>query len=335
MVNPKVTVLMSVYNGESYLGASIDSILNQTFKDFEFIIINDGSTDMTKEILESYTDPRISIINNDKNIGLTRSLNMGLELAGSEYIARMDADDVSLPERLEKQVKFLENNPTVILLGNWIEIIDDNGNVRSITRYPTDHCFIAWVLLFKTCLAHPTVMYRRKEVLTIGAYNRELKYTQDYDLWVRLSKAGKIRQIPEVLLKVRKSKGSIEDRFQEQQVEIARDIAFHYAKSIINEIDNDIFLYFFKKTKNNDLTYHQIKKIVSFTKTIKNKFLKIHKPDRSCKNQIAKDVGTWFLVWAAKNWKHPLIFFYLIFSTVTTRLASLNSSRNLLTRKDT
>ncbi|MHA2039282.1 MAG: glycosyltransferase, partial [Promethearchaeota archaeon] len=192
MADPKITVLMPVYNNEKFLRESVDSILNQTFKDFEFIIINDGSTDRTKKILNAYKDFRIRVIDNDKNIGITRSLNKGLGLAKGEYIARMDGDDISLPERLERQVKFLENNPKVVLLGNWVEIIDGDGNLRSITRYPTNHCFITWIFLFKTCLAHPTVMYRKKEVLKINGYNSMLSYTQDYDLWVRLSKIGKI-----------------------------------------------------------------------------------------------------------------------------------------------
>jgi glycosyltransferase involved in cell wall biosynthesis len=319
MADPKITVLMPVYNNEKFLRESVDSILNQTFKDFEFIIINDGSTDRTKKILNAYKDFRIRVIDNDKNIGITRSLNKGLGLAKGEYIARMDGDDISLPERLERQVKFLENNPKVVLLGNWVEIIDGDGNLRSITRYPTNHCFITWIFLFKTCLAHPTVMYRKKEVLKINGYNSMLSYTQDYDLWVRLSKIGKIGQIPEVLLKIRRFVDSIEDRHREQQLEIAGNIAFHYAKSIMNEINDDIFVYFFKKTKDNNLTYQQIKEIVSLTKNIKKNFFNINNPDHSCRKQIEKDIQKWFSVWAVNNWRNPLIFFYMIFSMMTIK----------------
>jgi len=320
MPNPKITVLMSVYNDEKFIRESVDSILNQTYKDFEFLIINDGSTDRTEQILNSYKDPRIRIIDNEKNIGLTRSLNKGLKVAKGEYIARMDGDDISLPERLEKQLTFLENNTKIVLLGNWIEIIDGYGNGKGITRYPTSHCIISWIFLFKTCLAHATVMYRRKEVQNIGAYNNRLYFTQDYDLWVRLSKIGKISQIPEVLMKVRRFVDSIEDRYREQQLEIARNVSFHYAKSITNEFHDDIFEYFFKKTKDRNLKYQQVKKIVSLTKSIKNSFFKLNNPDHSCKKAITKDIQDWFIVWGLKNWRNPLIFFYLILSVITIRI---------------
>ena len=129
MKNPKVTVLMSVYNGEKYLQEAIDSILEQTFKDFEFLIINDGSTDKTGEILESYHDLRIKIINNEKNIGLTKSLNKGLKLARGEYIARQDADDISMPERLEKEVEFLETHQDYAVVGAFAKIINKNSEI--------------------------------------------------------------------------------------------------------------------------------------------------------------------------------------------------------------
>ena len=116
-MNPKVTVLMPVYNCEKYLRESIESILNQTFKDFEFLIINDGSSDKSAEIVESYNDNRINFVQNEKNIGLAASLNRGLDIAKGEYIARMDADDISLPERLEKQVRFMETNPQIGICG--------------------------------------------------------------------------------------------------------------------------------------------------------------------------------------------------------------------------
>jgi len=117
MKEPKVTVLMPVYNGEKYLNEAIDSILGQTFKDFKFLIINDGSTDGTADILKSYKDSRIKVTNNEKNIGLTKSLNKGLKMAKSEYIARMDADDISLPTRLQKQVEFMDSHPKVGVCG--------------------------------------------------------------------------------------------------------------------------------------------------------------------------------------------------------------------------
>ena len=136
MKKPKVTVLMSVYNGERYLHESIESILNQTFKDFGFLIINDGSTDNTPKILKSYKDQRIKIISNKNNLGLTKSLNKGIKLAKGEYIARQDVDDVSLSERLEKQVKFLNSYPSYAAVGTFTKIINEDSKVIFLLRNP-------------------------------------------------------------------------------------------------------------------------------------------------------------------------------------------------------
>ncbi|MCP8319033.1 MAG: glycosyltransferase, partial [Candidatus Methylarchaceae archaeon HK01B] len=135
MKSPKITILMSVYNGEKYLREAIDSILNQTFKDFEFLIINDGSTDRTVEILRSYHDSRIKIITNEKNMGLTKSLNKGLKIARSEYVARMDADDISYPRRLEVQYEYMKKNPDVGIVGSWNDVIDDKGNTIDYRKH--------------------------------------------------------------------------------------------------------------------------------------------------------------------------------------------------------
>src|SRR3989337_2996755 len=124
----KVSVIMSVYNGERHLRESVDSILNQTFQDFEFIIINDGSKDQSKYILESYKDERIKLIHN-KNMGLTKSLNIGISIAKGKYIARQDADDISEPERLKTQYDFMEANPGLGLIGSQFEVIKENGEI--------------------------------------------------------------------------------------------------------------------------------------------------------------------------------------------------------------
>lgn len=124
---PKISVVMSVYNGERYLGEAVESIFNQTFSDFEFIIINDGSTDRTPEILTEIDDPRAKVIN-QPNRGLTASLNRAIRLAKGEYIARMDADDISEPTRLERQVEVLDRDPDVVLVACWYEVIDEKGN---------------------------------------------------------------------------------------------------------------------------------------------------------------------------------------------------------------
>ena len=205
MANPKVTVLMSVYNGERFLRESMDSILSQTFKDFEFLIVNDGSTDRTKEILESYNDPRISIINNDKNIGLTRSLNKGLALAKGEYIARMDADDISLPERLEKQVEFLDTNPSIGVLGIKSNVIDEKGNTLFQVKHPESHADIMAKLLLDNRFIHSSVIMRKLLLDKYGYYNEELPMAQDYELFLGLSHSTQFANLSEPLHQWRKN----------------------------------------------------------------------------------------------------------------------------------
>jgi glycosyltransferase involved in cell wall biosynthesis len=206
VMNPKVTVLMSVYNGEKYLRQAVDSILHQTFTDFEFIVIDDGSTDGTKAILDSYTDPRIVRLTNETNIGLTASLNRGLKIARGTYIARMDADDIGLPQRLRRQVQFLDSHPDIDVLGTNIEVIDDWGrpHPRSAAgSWPTQPGMVRWLLFFRCSIMHPTVMVRRAVYERLNGYNPQFLQAQDYELWLRASLDTGITNMPEVLVKLR------------------------------------------------------------------------------------------------------------------------------------
>jgi len=229
----KVSVVMSVYNGEKYLREAVDSILGQTFRDFEFIIVDDGSTDHTWTILQSYDDSRIVLLRNQENIGLTRSLNKGLAAARGEYIARMDADDVSLPKRLEKQVAYLDAHPEVGLLGTWVEIIGERGERLSVLRRPVDPLFITWSLLFDNCLVHSTVMYRRSLVGKLGGYNPS-RYAQDYDLWSRMSLETQIVKLPEVLVSWRSHPAGITAQKLARQEAFAYEISARNIRRLVN-----------------------------------------------------------------------------------------------------
>jgi hypothetical protein len=213
---PKVSVVMSVYNGERYLREAMDSILNQTFRDFEFIIIDDASTDGTAGILQGYDDPRIVLLTNANNIGLTESLNRGLGSARGKYIARMDADDISLPKRLEKQVAYLDAHPEVGLLGTWAEVIDDEGAKLSTLCLPTDTLSIKWFLLFGSCIVHSTAMFRLALARRLGGYG-PFRYAQDRDLWLRMSQEAEAVQLPEVLLQCRLHADAISMQLRDQQ----------------------------------------------------------------------------------------------------------------------
>ncbi len=206
ITSPKVTVLMAVYNGEKYLADAISSILKQTFTDIEFLIINDGSTDKSSSIINSFNDGRINLVNNEKNLGLISSLNIGIRLAKGEYIARMDCDDISVPERLDKQVKFLDTNPNVSVVAARVRLMnadgEETGNWDS-DIYANSSNEIYDTLPKENCIAHPSVVMR-KSLAEKYLYRSGQKNVEDWDLWLRMSADGlRIEKINEVLLKYR------------------------------------------------------------------------------------------------------------------------------------
>jgi len=217
MKDSKVTVLMSVYNGEKYLREAIDSILNQTFRDFEFLIINDGSTDRTMEILRSYHDRRIKIINNERNMGLTKSLNKGLKMARGEYIARMDADDISMPDRLKKQVDFLDAHQDYAVVGTFVKILNKDSEVIYLPERPIEDTEIRGFLKRDNCIAHGSVMIRKTCLLDVGLYDELMERSQDYELWLRLSEKYRLANIPNYLYMWRRHKENIEAKYIKEQ----------------------------------------------------------------------------------------------------------------------
>lgn len=221
-MNPKVTVLMPVYNGERYLREAIDSILSQTFRDFEFLIINDASTDGSVGIINSYKDPRIRLVHNETNLDRCATPNKGLDLAQGEYLARMDCDDISLPMRLEKQVKFLDANPDVGVCGTWIKLFMDTDN---IIKYPLTHEPIKCHLLLGCQLAHSSVMLRKKVFLDHHLYyDDNYKTAEDYELWIRCSNVTLLANIPEILVKYRWHAEQISQIGANTQNKLASDI---------------------------------------------------------------------------------------------------------------
>ena len=230
MKNPKVTVLMSVYNGGKYLQEAIDSILGQTFKDFEFLIINDGSTDKTGEILKSYNDPRIKIINNNKNIGLTKSLNKGLKLARGEYIARQDADDISLPTRFEEELKFFEKNSNVALVGTDYFLINEKDEIIHTVNCFTENRKLKEKLLEGNQFAHGSIIFKKECVEKVGMYREEFKFAQDFDFTLRISEEFDVANIPKSLYKwrinidsVSVKKKTLQDKYALLAIELAKE----------------------------------------------------------------------------------------------------------------
>ena len=204
----KVTVLMPVFNAGSFVVQAIRSILRQTFTDFELLIIDDGSTDNTVRLIESFDDSRIRLIQNEGNCGVAVTLNRGLTLARGEYIARMDADDVSLKTRLAHQVQFLDSNPDIGIVGSWVRLFGDQLPLAEKTPVGAD--VLSAYLVFDNPIFHPTVMLRRSLVEHDGlAYDPAFNRTEDFELWIRAVTFTRLDNIPLVLHKMRHHERSV------------------------------------------------------------------------------------------------------------------------------
>jgi glycosyltransferase involved in cell wall biosynthesis len=223
-MTPKISVLFAVYNNQSFLAEAIESILAQTYADFEFLIVNDGSTDRSTEIITSYADKdsRIRVINNGNNIGLTTSLNKALACVNGEYIARMDGDDVSLPERLERQAAFLETHPDIWAVGGQIEFIDGQGLRSPAHAYEVDEKLLRWnAILNGPTVIHPAVMIRREKLELVGNYPEDCRLAQDAALWRMFYMLADfpLTNLPDVVLYYRQHPGSAGSIFRVDQVE--------------------------------------------------------------------------------------------------------------------
>jgi len=242
-----VSVVMPVYNGERYLKEAIQSILNQTFGNFEFIIINDASTDKSEEIIKSFTDPRIIYIKNDRNLGQAESLNQGIRSARGLYVVRIDQDDVSLSERVSTQLSYMEANRDVAILGTWYQEIDENNNVIRRPLFPTSpnvktRLFFARLTGWPS-IAHPSVMIRRDVFNKIGYYDPKYHICQDYDLWLRVVREYKIENIAKVLLNYRVHDSSTcqkknIDTVKEMEAIIASNVDFYMGER--NDEERDV-----------------------------------------------------------------------------------------------
>jgi hypothetical protein len=232
MMAPTVSVVMSVFNGERFVADSIDSILDQTFRDFEFIIIDDGSTDGTAEILASYlqADNRI-IAHHHQNKGQVPSLNIGCGLARGRYIARIDADDIALPERFQRQIDFLEQHPQVALLGSSISNMDEMGRPLSTWPLPTGDKEIRERLfeLQDIPFCHVTQMFRTEVFRAVKGYRTAFAPAEDYDLWLRMAEGWQLANLPEPLVQVRRRAHSLSFTSGRQQV-ISRLAAWSASK---------------------------------------------------------------------------------------------------------
>ncbi len=218
-------MLLSVHNGAEHLAASINSVLEQTFEGFELLVIDDGSTDGTADIIRDFSDGRIRCIHHSTNRGLIASLNEGLEAAHGQHVARMDADDICHPRRLEMQHGFLEAHPDVGVVGSGVRFIDQNGRPGPVYQFPEEHDLILWALAFICPMVHPSVMMRRDLVLSAGGYTTTAVHAEDYDLWCRLSTRTRLANLPQVLLNLRKGDFNVTAREAKWHATTATEIS--------------------------------------------------------------------------------------------------------------
>jgi glycosyltransferase involved in cell wall biosynthesis len=212
---PKVTVFMPVYNGETHLRDCINSILRQTYTDFEYLIIDDGSTDASVEVVGYFSDPRIRLIQNAKNMGIARTRNRGFELAQGEYVAFVDCDDICAPDRLEMQVQFMDIHPKVGFCGTWVQDIDEEGKLINgkLRTFPINNRKIREELLWGPSLWNPSLIMRKSVIEQYSLYhNPKYIVASDYDLWIRASRVTQFANLPKVLYYYRSHRNQISQR---------------------------------------------------------------------------------------------------------------------------
>ena len=269
--NPKISVIMSVYNTPiEYLKESIDSILNQTYKDFEFIIINDNSNDLTTDFLSTYTDNRIRLFTNETNLGLTKSLNVALNNSIGKYIARMDSDDIALPNRLEEQLEYIENNPQYIAIGSSFKKSNSDKIIKkhNMSR-ETRRCRM---LFYNEGLCHPTAFINNEILKKYDIkYDENILKAQDYALWVELLKYGNIGNIDKQLLIYRIHNNQITNNFSSQmkyeQMTIKKQLDkfnYHFDNK---EIDLFYHIYRGEITDNENIALEFINKLIKLNDT--------------------------------------------------------------------
>jgi glycosyltransferase involved in cell wall biosynthesis len=232
---PKITVLMPVYNEKAdYLSRAIESILVQTQKEFEFLIIDDGSTDRKcLETLDHYArkDPRIRLVHNQKNLRLTKTLNIGLSLAQGEFVARLDSDDFSRPERLEEQLKFMNANPDCVLCGSWVNLVDEKDKIVGEKKPPTSYETIKKGIIGHNFFTHSTWFFRKEVVQEYGGYSEKAVKTEDYDLLLKLIPRHRVENIPQFLGSYRLNQNSISFKGNKEQEKYSLIVRFKALKN--------------------------------------------------------------------------------------------------------
>lgn len=255
--NPKISVILPVYNAEKFIEESVHSILNQSYSDFELIIINDGSTDNSEKIILSIKDERIKFISKN-NSGLAPTLNEGIRLAKGEFIARQDNDDISLPERFKKQIEFLSLNPEIVLVGTWAEIIDENGkSTGRFHKHPTDSKKLKFNLLFNNPFVHSSIMIRKSVILNAGLYNEDKTLFEDYTLWSLVARNNEVANLPDVLVKYREVNTGMSKSAENYALRVKHQ-SFKNLKFLLSDLSDEDILDFVEAYNGNGKGYRKL-----------------------------------------------------------------------------
>ena len=230
----QVSIILPAYNAEKYVAASVESLLAQTCEDFELLIMNDGSTDATAKVLETFHDDRIKVFRQE-HAGLIPALNALLAKARGKYIARADADDIYLPNRLQVQVQYLDKHPEIGLVGGFFEKMDPTSGVNETVQYPVTHEEIVRRLRSVAPVAHPIVMFREHLLREINGYDESTNLMQDYDLWIRLAGRTRLANIPKVLFQYRLHTSSVTGSHRPKMVVEHRDVRSKYWSTVPRE----------------------------------------------------------------------------------------------------
>ncbi|HEV8525435.1 MAG TPA: glycosyltransferase [Terriglobales bacterium] len=335
---PTVSVIMPVYNDGHYVRYAIESILKQTFRDFEFLIVDDGCTDNTQQMIAAYPDPRIRMLVNERNLGLAPSLNRGIVAARGQYIARQDADDISLPARLEAQVRFLEDYPETGLVGANAFYMDADGNVAGDFNSPCCDIDLKWAMLFRNPFIHSTMMLRKSVLDRVGVYTSDPElfraFVEDYDLWWRISRVCRVANLEDRLLKWRTNPTSSSIRTNGEQARQAERIAQRNICAVLGweALDPKIWdgiqrLRFHPPSEPLNLDTEEARRTLSFLRQLHDGFCRVYGFDKQTRDAHRKRTF-WF--WG----KHAVALSYRRNGRrdLACRLALLRSGADLLVR---
>jgi len=316
---PLVSVVMPVYNSERYLREAIESILNQTFKDFEFLIFDDGSTDRSKEIIKEYVakDNRIIPFYSDINCGYVVHLNKGIELAKGEFIARMDSDDISLPTRLEKQISRLKEDVSIGIMGSSTIIIDKYGKKNRTDYRETNPDLLRWYTFFYNPFSHPTVIIRKVVFAEVGFYDEDKIPSEDRDLWARVALTQfKFCNLKDPLLLYRMHGDSISDRKKEDQNAISSEVLRNHIQKTIGESVPLQVIPIFKNfhLTNVEIPFSAHRCAIRVLKKLEKKFLRTYSLSPEIKARVNQMVAERELHLHIKLQKHKFILscYYLL-----------------------